>query len=97
MDLREANNVPGLFRVKDHWYYAAKYAFVRKLIGNTTHKLLLDVGAGSGLFGRAALDDRIAGKTKESSGIRYSLFLSSLGFFSSTHASSISLGFPNTN
>ena len=62
MDLREANNVPGLFRVKDHWYYAAKYAFVRKLIGNTRHKLLLDVGAGSGLFGRAALDDRIAGK-----------------------------------
>ena len=45
MDLREANNVPGLFRVKDHWYYAAKYAFVRKLIGNTRHKLLLDVFA----------------------------------------------------
>ena len=40
----------------EHWYYVSKGRALRSMLGDTQHKAILDVGAGSGIFSRQLLD-----------------------------------------
>ena len=58
MDLKEAELLGQ--DVGRHFYYAAKGAALRKLLGGRPATQILDVGAGSGVFTRQLLDARLA-------------------------------------
>ena len=55
MDIKEAGLIAG--DIRDHWYYAAKLAAVRRLIRDLSPVSILDVGAGLGFFAEALLAD----------------------------------------
>ena len=46
--------------INSHWYYAAKGRALLKLLKNSSAKLVLDVGAGSGVFSKLLLDKSIS-------------------------------------
>ena len=53
MDLKEESALQG--DLATHWYYVSKRRALRRLVGPTKTKTLLDVGAGSGVFAKAFL------------------------------------------
>lgn len=53
MDLKEAHILGE--SINQHWYFRAKFAAVRRLLGSHKFRFLLDVGAGSGYFSRQLL------------------------------------------
>ncbi|PWR25023.1 methyltransferase domain-containing protein [Zavarzinia aquatilis] len=53
MDLKEENILGE--SVSRHWYYASKLGAVRRLLRGLGIRSILDVGAGSGFFGRSLL------------------------------------------
>lgn len=53
MDLKEEDILGEA--VGRHWYYAAKLGAVRRLLRGLRFRAILDIGAGSGFFGRALL------------------------------------------
>ena len=55
MDIKEEGLIRG--DIGQHWYYRAKLAATRRLIGSTPARALLDVGAGLGFYSRALLRD----------------------------------------
>ena len=57
MDLKE-ENILGK-EIATHWYYVAKGNALRSFLGDIKVDELLDVGAGSGVFSRRLLDDKI--------------------------------------
>ncbi|SEM38986.1 Methyltransferase domain-containing protein [Pseudomonas sp. ok272] len=48
MDLKETDILGS--RIDQHWYYASKAAATRRVLGDTSFRTILDVGAGSGFF-----------------------------------------------
>jgi hypothetical protein len=55
MDIKEEGLIKG--DIARHWYYRAKLAAMRRLIGPAPVRALLDVGAGLGFYARALLRD----------------------------------------
>jgi SAM-dependent methyltransferase len=55
MDIKEQDLLGD--RIGQHWYYRAKGAAMRKLLGPALPHHVLDVGAGSGIFSRLLLED----------------------------------------
>ena len=53
MDLKEAHILGE--SINQHWYFLAKFAAVRRLLGSLKFRSLLDIGAGSGYFSRQLL------------------------------------------
>ena len=54
MDIKEQDILGD--KIGQHWYYRAKGAALRSMIGPTQVRHILDVGAGSGFFSRLLLD-----------------------------------------
>lgn len=54
MDLKETDILGE--HIGEHWYYRSKCAAMQKFLGNIRPTSILDVGAGSGFFSRALLD-----------------------------------------
>lgn len=60
MDLKE-EKILGK-EITTHWYYVAKGNALRSFIGDIRVDEILDVGAGSGVFSRRLLDDKICNR-----------------------------------
>ena len=60
MDLKEESAIGG--DPGAHWYYIAKGRAIKALLGSEPVEEVLDVGAGSGVFSRMLVRDRIASR-----------------------------------
>jgi SAM-dependent methyltransferase len=58
MDIKEAGLIKG--NIGDHFYYRAKLAALRSLIGGLKPQRILDVGAGTGFFSKSLLEQSSA-------------------------------------
>ncbi|MBD9634227.1 class I SAM-dependent methyltransferase [Pseudomonas sp. PDM19] len=58
MDLKETDILGE--HIGEHWYYRSKCAAMQKFLGNIRPTSILDVGAGSGFFSRALLEQSAA-------------------------------------
>lgn len=59
MDLKETDILGE--HIDEHWYYRSKCAAMQKFLGDLRPTSILDVGAGSGFFSRALLEQSSAG------------------------------------